>query len=73
MLPSKAKELEQDGRKIFASTATSRHAFRQVAVITNGLKVVLELEVAMPDVTVIVTGGTPRRLRRAGAEVIQVE
>jgi len=42
-------------------------------VITNGLKVVLELEVAMPDVTVIVTGGTPRRLRRAGAEVIQVE
>ena len=56
-----------------ARALAARTDLEQVAVITNGLKVALELEGAMPDVTVIVTGGTPRRLRRAGAEVIQVE
>ena len=41
---------------------------RAASLVTSGMSVVLDV-----TVTVIVTGGTPRRLRRAGAEVIQVE
>jgi len=37
----------------------------QITVITNGLNIALQLEAAMPGVTVIVTGGTLRRLQHS--------
>lgn len=42
-----------------------RTDLEQVSVITNGLNVALELEPAMPGVTVLVTGGTLRRLQHS--------
>ena len=43
----------------------SRTDLEQVTVITNGLKVALELEDARSDISVIVTGGTLRRLQHS--------
>ena len=55
-----------------ARALAARTDLEQVAVITNGLKVALELEGAMPDVTVIVTGGTLRRLIAAAERTVVV-
>lgn len=48
-----------------AEALAARTDLEQVTVITNGLKVALELEAARSDVTVIVTGGTLRRLQHS--------
>jgi len=44
-----------------ARAMTSRTDLSDVTVVTNGMRVALELERAIPDVTVIVSGGTLRR------------
>lgn len=44
-----------------ARALASRHDLQDVHVFTNGLRVALEMEAAMPGATVIVTGGTLRR------------
>ncbi|RYV50078.1 DeoR/GlpR transcriptional regulator [Pengzhenrongella frigida] len=43
----------------------ARTDLEQVTVITNGLKVALDLETSHSDITVIVTGGTLRRLQHS--------
>jgi len=48
-----------------ARALAARTDLEQVVVITNGLKVALELEGAMSAVTVVVTGGTLRRLQHS--------
>ena len=48
-----------------ARALAARTDLEEVAVITNGLMVALELEAAMPAVTVIVTGGTLRPLQHS--------
>jgi len=49
----------------FAHALAARTDLEQVSVITNGLKVALELEGAHSDVTVVVTGGTLRKLQHS--------
>ncbi len=44
-----------------ARAIASRTDLADVTVVTNGMRVALELEHAIPDVTVIVSGGTLRR------------
>ncbi|QTE31623.1 DeoR/GlpR transcriptional regulator [Pengzhenrongella sicca] len=48
-----------------ARALAARTDLQQVSVITNGLNIALELEPAMPGVTVLVTGGTLRRLQHS--------
>jgi len=48
-----------------ARALVGRTDLEQVTVITNGLTVAFELEAAMPAITVIVTGGTLRRLQHS--------
>jgi len=48
-----------------ARALVARTDLGQVTVITNGLNIALELEGARPGVTVIVTGGTLRRLQHS--------
>jgi len=48
-----------------ARALAARTDLEQVSVITNGLNIALELEAAMPAVTVLVTGGTLRRLQHS--------
>nr|WP_221276835.1 DeoR/GlpR family DNA-binding transcription regulator [Deinobacterium chartae] len=67
-----AAALIQDGETVFldvGSTATevARHispALQGVTVVTNSLNIALELE-ALPNLTIIVTGGTLRRLQHS--------
>lgn len=48
-----------------ARALIAREDLEQVTVITNGLTIALELEAAMPRVTVVVTGGTLRALQHS--------
>ena len=48
-----------------ARALVARTDLEQVTVITNGLNIALELEGAKSDLTVIVTGGTLRRLQHS--------
>jgi DeoR/GlpR family transcriptional regulator of sugar metabolism len=67
-----AAALVQDGETIFldvgsSSAEVARHlspALRGVTVITNGLNIALEVE-KLPELRVIVTGGTLRRLQHS--------
>ena len=48
-----------------ARALVARDDLEQVTVITNGLTIALELEAAMPRLSVVVTGGTLRRLQHS--------
>ncbi|HEX9044079.1 MAG TPA: DeoR/GlpR family DNA-binding transcription regulator [Candidatus Limnocylindrales bacterium] len=48
-----------------ARALAARTDLRDVHVFTNGLRIALELEPAIPHVTVIVTGGTLRRMQHS--------
>lgn len=48
-----------------ARALAAREDLEQVTVITNGLTIALELEAAIPRVTVVMTGGTLRRLQHS--------
>ena len=48
-----------------ARALIARDDIDQVTVITNGLTIALELEAAMPRITVVVTGGTLRALQHS--------
>jgi DeoR family transcriptional regulator of aga operon len=48
-----------------ARALVARLDLEQVTVVTNGLNIALELEPAMPRLTVVVTGGTLRRLQHS--------
>jgi len=48
-----------------ARALVARTDLEQVTVVTNGLNIALELEPAMPRLTVVVTGGTLRRLQHS--------
>jgi DeoR family transcriptional regulator of aga operon len=48
-----------------ARALVARTELEQVTVVTNGLNIALELEPAMPRLTVVVTGGTLRRLQHS--------
>ena len=48
-----------------ARALVARTDLERVTVVTNGLNIALELEHAMPRLTVVVTGGTLRRLQHS--------
>jgi DeoR family transcriptional regulator of aga operon len=48
-----------------AGALCARHDLHDVTVFTNGLPVALELEPAIPQIAVMVTGGTLRRLQHS--------
>jgi DeoR family transcriptional regulator, aga operon transcriptional repressor len=51
-----------------ARALVAREDLRDVVVFTNGLKTALELEAAIPRLTVVVSGGTLRRLQHSLVE-----
>jgi DeoR family transcriptional regulator of aga operon len=70
-----AAELIEDGESVVidvgatavaaARALAARSELRDVVVFTNGLKTALELEPAIPRLTVVVLGGTLRRLQHS--------
>jgi DeoR family transcriptional regulator of aga operon len=70
-----AAELIEDGESVIVDVGTTalaaaralaaRTDLRDVVVFTNGLKTALELEVAIPRLTVVVLGGTLRPLQHS--------
>jgi DeoR family transcriptional regulator, aga operon transcriptional repressor len=48
-----------------ARALAARTDLDQVVIVTNGLNIALELEIAIPRFTVLVTGGTLRRLQHS--------
>lgn len=71
----RAAQLVTDGASVLLDVGTTttaiaralaaRENLDQVVVITNGLNIALELERAIPRITVVVTGGTLRRLQHS--------
>jgi DeoR family transcriptional regulator, aga operon transcriptional repressor len=78
-----AAELIRDGESLIVDVGTTalaaaralvaRTELRDVVVFTNGLKTALELEPAIPRMTVIVLGGTLRRLQHSLVEPLASE
>lgn len=70
-----AAALVQDGESIAIDVGTTtaalaralvrRHELQQLTVFTNGLRIASELEVAIPRITVVVTGGTLRPMQHS--------
>lgn len=70
-----AAALVQDGESIAIDVGTTtaalaralvrRGGFEQLTVFTNGLRIASELEVAIPRITVVVTGGTLRPMQHS--------
>jgi DeoR family transcriptional regulator of aga operon len=56
-----------------AAALAERADLQDVVVITNGLSVALALEPAMPRITVLVTGGTLRRLQHSLVDALAVD
>lgn len=56
-----------------ATALAERGDLRDVVVITNGLSVALALEPALPRLTVLVTGGTLRRLQHSLVDALAVD
>lgn len=73
-----AAELVRDGESVMIDVGTTavaaaralaaRTELRDVVVFTNGLKIALELEPAIPRLTVVVLGGTLRPLQHSLVE-----
>ena len=73
-----AAELVRDGETLLidvgtttaaaARALTARTELRNVTVFTNGLKTALELEPAIPRITVVLLGGTLRPLQHSLVE-----